>query len=104
MAKFYGKVGFASTVESAPGVYTNDIVEKYYRGDVLKNTRRYEQGSGVADDVKLNNKISILGDNFSNEHFHELVYVEWLGGLWRVTNVEITHPRLILTLGGVYNE
>ena len=103
MAKFYGKIGFNSTVESAPGVYSDDIVEKPYQGDILKNTRRYEQGAGTIDDVKLNNKISILGDNFSNEHFHEICYVEWLGTLWRVTNIEITFPRLILTIGGVYN-
>ena len=103
MAKFYGKIGFNSTVESAPGVYSDEIVEKPYQGDILKNTRRYEQGAGTIDDVKLNNKISILGDNFSNEHFHEICYVEWLGTLWRVTNIEITFPRLILTIGGVYN-
>ena len=30
-------------------------------------------------------------------------YVHWMGALWEVNSVEVLNPRLILTIGGVYN-
>lgn len=104
MAKFYGKVGYApASVETAPGVWTEPIVEVAYFGDVVRNTRKLLAGESVNDDLSVNNLISILADAYANEHFFAIRYVEWMGSLWTVTDVEVQRPRLLLRLGGVYN-
>lgn len=103
MAKFYGEVGYAETSETAPGVWTDVVTERNYFGDVLKNTRRLEAGEGLNDNLTINNMVSIVADPFAYQHFHAMRYVKWMGALWKVTNVEVQRPRLLLTIGGVYN-
>lgn len=103
MAKFYGKIGYAEASETSPGVWTDGITERNYTGDVIKNTRRWQSSENLNDDLVINNTISILADPFAYQHFHSIKYVEWMGALWKVTNIEVQRPRLILTIGGVYN-
>lgn len=103
MAKFYGPIGYAQQVETKPGVWEEQIVEKFYRGDVLRNTRRLQSTDKVNDDINVGNEISIVADPFANGNFHSMRYVGFLGARWKVTNVEVQYPRLILTLGGLYN-
>ena len=31
-------------------------------------------------------------------------YVEFMGAKWKISSVEVQYPRLILTVGGVYND
>ena len=103
MAKFYGEIGYAETTETAPGVWTDVVTERKYFGDVIKNTRRLEAGEGLNDNLTINNMVSIVADPFAYQHFHAMRYVNWMGALWKITNVEVQRPRLILTIGGVYN-
>lgn len=103
MAKFYGKVGYGLQVETAPGVYEEQITEVSYFGDVIRNTRRLRDGEKVNDDLSVGNSISILADAYADEHFFAIRYVEWAGSRWKVTEVEVQRPRLLLRLGGVYN-
>lgn len=103
MAKYYGKVGYGVSSESAPGVYTDSIVEVPYFGDVIRNTRSMREGENLNDDLTVGNSISIVADAYANEHFFAIRYIEWAGTLWKVTNVEVQSPRLLLRLGGVYN-
>lgn len=102
MAKFYGKIGFAEIHESN-GIWEESIVEKTYRGDIIRQTNKYNNAENVHDDVKLNMRVSIVADAYANENFFAIRYVGWLGSLWKVTSVEILRPRLVLVLGGVYN-
>jgi hypothetical protein len=90
-------------MESAPGVWKDVITETSYFGDVIRNTRQLHDGTKVNDDLSVNNSISIVADEYANEHFFAIRYVAWAGTLWAVTNVEVQSPRLLLTLGGVYN-
>jgi hypothetical protein len=104
MAKFSGKVGYGpSTVETAPGVWNEVIVERDYVGDILRNTRKLQSGESVNDDLSVDNSISIVADAYANEHFFAIRYVLWAGARWVVSNVEVQSPRLLLRLGGVYN-
>lgn len=103
MAKFYGKVGYGETRETAPGVFSEAIVEKTYYGDVLRNSRRLVKGEGVNDDISVGNNISIIADPYAYEHFFAIRYVEWAGARWKVDDVEVKRPRLKLTLGGVWH-
>lgn len=104
MAKFYGEIGYAETVETAPGVYdASHITKRMYYGDVIRNTRRWDRGEGANDDLNVNNTISIVADAYAYNHFFAIRYISWMGARWKVTNVEVQAPRLLLTIGGVYN-
>ena len=103
MAKFYGKIGYGVPAETAPGVWTDEIVERSYFGDVIRNTRRLTPGEQVADDLSVGNSISIVADAYANDHFFAIRYVEWAGVRWTVPTVDVESPRLILRLGEVYN-
>lgn len=103
MAKFYGKVGFLRTEESAPDVYSEVLTERLYKGDVIRNQKRYQSSESLNDDVVLSNNISIVADDYANENVFAIRYVVYKGVPWKVTNAEIQRPRIILTLGGKYN-
>lgn len=103
MAKFYGVIGFAETKETAPGVYTEQIVERSYFGDLTRNSRRLQSSEQLNDNINIANEISIVADPYANDHFHEMRYVEFQGARWKISNVEVKYPRLILTAGGVWN-
>lgn len=105
MARYSGEVGYGTTVEEPgdSGVWVATIVARPYKGDVIINNRKMEAGEGLNDDVTVNNSISILADKYAIEHFLDIKYVSWAGENWTVTNVEVRLPRLILSLGSVYN-
>lgn len=105
MARFYGEVGYGDTVEkpAGSGIYTMQMTERSYYGDVIRNTRKLESGEGLNDDISVGNSISIVADQHAFDHFFKIKYVRWAGVLWTVTTVEVKSPRLILSLGGVYN-
>lgn len=103
MAKYYGQLGYAETQETRPGIFKEVITERSYAGDVLRNARKLESGETINDNVVVNNSLSIVADPYAYQHFFAIRYVRWMGTLWKVTNVEVQSPRLILTIGGVYN-
>lgn len=103
MAKFYGEIGYATTVEAAPGVWEEAITEHSYYGDVTRNSRMLREGDQVLDDLAVGNSISIVADAYANEHFFAIRYIRWAGTLWKVDRVDVQSPRLLLRLGGVYN-
>lgn len=105
MAKFFGPIGYApEQVETRPGVWETKIVEREYFGDVVRNNRRLQSRDKVNDDVDISNQISIISDPYAIQNFHNMLYAEFMGTKWRVTDVEVQYPRLLLTLGGIYHE
>lgn len=105
MAKFYGKIGYSISVEDPPGVWTPTVITRYYRGDIIKNNQRWQNGGSdkVNDDFNISNRISVLADPFAFANFASMKYVEFMGTPWKITDAEIEYPRIILTIGGVYN-
>lgn len=104
MPKWYGKVGYGVTEETSPGVWTEEIVERQYYGDIIRNLRRLETSDQVNDNVSVSNEISIVSDPYAFENFHSIRWIEFMGSKWKVTSVEVQYPRLLLSLGGVYND
>lgn len=104
MAKFYGAIGYAETKETTPGVWEEQITEKFYYGELVRNTRRIQSSDKLNDDINVANELSILADPFANQNFHSMRYAEFMGAKWKISNVEVQYPRLILTIGGLYNE
>ena len=103
MAKFYGPIGFAETVETRAGVHEEHVVEREYYGDLNRNTRTLQTADQLNDNINIANEISIVADPYANDHFYAMRYVELNGARWKVSNVDVKPPRLVLTVGGLYN-
>ena len=105
MAKFFGEVGFAQTVEDpvGSGIWKETLTKRNYYGDVIRNVRKLISQESVNDSVNVTNTVSIISDPYANEHFFAIRYVTWQSVRWKVSDVEVQYPRLNLTLGGVYN-
>ena len=103
MAKWYGEIGFAETVETKPGVWVEQITKRNYYGDVIRNSRRLQSANQLNDNINISNQISIVADPYANNNFHSMRYAKFMGTEWKISDVEVQFPRLILTLGGVYN-
>jgi hypothetical protein len=105
MARFYDVIGYGASEETPAesGIWVDTITEVAYYGDVIRNTRALVDGEGLNNDISVGNSISIVADDFANQNFLNIKYVRWAGVYWTVTSVEVRSPRLILTLGRVYN-
>lgn len=102
MAKWCGTIGYAVVEETTPGVWEEKIVRRKYKGDLTRNTRRFQTTDQVNDNISISNELSIIADPYANVNFHYMAYAEFRGVKWKISNVEVQHPRLILTLGGEY--
>jgi len=105
MTKFYDVIGYGDSVETPAGggIFVDVITEIPYYGDVIRNTRKLQSGEKLNDDISVGNSISVVADEYAFAHFFAMRYVRWEGVLWTVTNVEVQSPRLLLSLGSVYN-
>lgn len=104
MAKFHGDIGFVMMVETKPGVWEESQTERKYFGDVLKNMARRQPADQLNDNFLISDEISIIADPFVRENLSSIRYVNYMGVNWSITNVDgSNYPRLVLTLGGVYN-
>ena len=103
MGKFYGSIGYADTIETRPGDWVEQMTERKYYGDVNRDSRRLQSANQLNDNINVSSEISIVADPYAYNHFHSMRYVEFMGAKWKVSTVEPKPPRLILTLGGLYN-
>ena len=104
MARFHGIIGYSELEETSPGIWSEKIVERTYTGDMTKNFVNADSSPRINTNVKLSNIISIYSDPYANSNLFNIRYLKYLGGKWKVESVEIAWPRLILTLGDVYND
>lgn len=104
MAKYTGQIGFSIQKETRPGVWVDDIVEHKAFGDIYRNSVQTENSGTVTDSVRLNSTIEIVANPYAFENYSRIRYATYLHTKWKVTAVEVCYPRLILTIGGVYNE
>lgn len=103
--KFSGKIGFwEESHEMAPGVWKPSIVEKSYTGDILRSRRNFTGSNDQNKTFTINNRISILADLYARENWPSIRYIYWKGIKWEVNSVEEDYPRLMLEIGGVWNE
>lgn len=102
MAKWYGQIGFAEARETDLDEWTDEIVEKPYPGDILVISRSMQTGSEINNDITISNKISFIADPYARQNFHNIRYATYMGTKWRVTNISVEYPRLVITLGGVW--
>lgn len=104
MAKWCGEIGFTYTGEVEPGVWVdNEIIERTYYGDITSNRWKRQNSGEVNDDINISNQISIVADPYARDHCSSMTYIEFMNEKWKITDVEVQYPRLILSIGGVWN-
>lgn len=103
MPKFYGKIGYSTTRETSPGVWEDKIIERDCSGDLVRNKQQFIFSDSVNDNVNVSNELSIVADPYARENFGYMKYVKFMGAKWKIQSVEVQYPRLILTIGGIYN-
>lgn len=103
MAKWFGKVGYSYLEEVEPGLWEEQITEREYYGDSYKENWKRQSSDSVNDNINISKVISIVADPFAYQHCSDITYVEYMGTKWKVTDIDPQRPRLVLTMGGVYN-
>lgn len=103
--KFAGKIGiWLEDEEVSPGVWKPKIIEKPCTGDILRYNRRWQDPNTQNEVFTVNNQISILADLELYNNYASIKYVLWKGTKWRISSITDEYPRLIIELGGEYNE
>lgn len=104
MSKYYGAIGYAERIETSPDVWVEEITERNYVGDLIRNQRRWEPGEGLNDNTNIENVISIVADPYALDSLSKIRYITFMGAKWKVRSIDVQYPRLNLTIGGVYND
>lgn len=102
MARWCGEIGYAETSETRPGVWEEVIVSRVYTGDMNNLSRAIRNSGGINDNVEIGMELSIVSDPYALSHFSNMRYVEYMGIKWKVRNVSVQYPRLVLSLGEEY--
>lgn len=105
MDKFYGFIGYVESKETPPdsGIWEDVIVERECYGDILKISSNRVPTDTLNGNVVLNSQFSILADPYAYQKFSNAKYIKYMDQKWEVKVVEPRYPRLIITVGGVYN-
>lgn len=104
MAKCSGVIGYALAGETQPGVWTEGITEKKYFGNVVRDNRRIVDNSEINGSINISNNISIVSSSFMLENMAFMRYITYMNSKWKISSVDVIPPRIIITLGGLYNE
>ena len=102
--RYHGFIGYSVDVETYPGVWEEEIVEHELYGNVIKQRINVQGEKTVNPKITISNNISIIANPYAYEHVEAIRYATYLGKKWNVTDIEIQTPRIILTLGDIYND
>lgn len=93
-------------VETSPGIWDDrgSMVERTYYGDLTRNRRDLQTSQNANDNVNVSITVSIVADAYANENYMSIRYAIFNGKKWKVSGVDVEHPRLLLTIGGLFNE
>ena len=102
--KYYGAVGFSETAKTGLDIWETRIVERMYAGDISRVSTGWKTSEHLNDELSVSMEISFIGDVHALENYSSIRYAVWRGTKWRVTDIAEAFPRIILTLGGEYND
>lgn len=102
--KWYGSIAFKEDVEEERGVFISKVTPYPYYGDILEVSWKEIQGEKINADLNISNKLSVIADQQLQSNFHKIAYVTFGGAKWTVSDVKVSFPRLVLTLGSLYRE
>lgn len=108
--KWSGKIGFYVDEEVikngiGTGIWKPQIVERSYTGNIVRDYRSQENTNDkVNEDANISNNISVILDRYLDSHICDIKYITFKGVKWKVKGFTINHPRIDISIGGVYNE
>ena len=106
MPKCSGVIGYALDEEIRPGVWTEGITDKKYFGEIVRDNRRSVENGEINGSINISNNISIVSNKFMLDNLAFMRYLTLSStstSKWKITSVDIKRPRIIITLGGLYN-
>lgn len=103
MNKFWGTIGFVKQVETSPDVWTEQVTERKYVCEKVRNGSRWQGSTQVIDDIVIDNQFSILADPYAWDELGSIRYLIRNGSKWKITSIGEAYPRLTITLGGLYH-
>ena len=103
MARFSGLVGYVPQQETTPGVWTPVENPRKMKGDIIRQSSTNASSGNLNDDVTLNHRISLIGDAYAFDNYFNIKWIKIDTMKWKVVNIEIERPRIIISLGGVWN-
>jgi hypothetical protein len=103
MARFSGKIGYVEHVETSPSVWTEQVIERQYYGDLTRHSRKWGSSEGVNDNITFSQNISIVADPYLYDNAHNMRYVIFRGIKWKIKDFEINRPRVIISMGEEYH-
>lgn len=108
--KWSGKIGFYVDEEVikngiGTGIWKPQIVERSYTGNIVRDYRSQENTNDkVNEDVTISSNISVILDRYLDSHICDIKYITFKGVKWKVKGFTPNHPRIEISIGGVYNE
>lgn len=96
-------IGFAESVETAPSVYTEEVVERKITCDVTEDAAKFNASNQSNTDVDLGLKFEIFGDANSRTDYFKIRYVVYRGVKWRVESAAPVYRHIVLRVRGIYN-
>lgn len=103
MSRYAGLVTYVTQAETRPGVWTEVVEQHFMKGDMLRKGSSFQNGDKVHSDVSLNHRVSLVADDYALGNYYDIKRLEVDGKQWVVESIEIQRPRIIVTLGGLYN-
>lgn len=103
MTKFAGLVGYVTQEEKVPGIWSMVEDPKMMKGDVIRQSSSIQNDNKVNSDIALNHRVSLFGDPYAFNNYYKLKWIDLDGRKWEIASVEIQRPRIIVTLGGLWN-
>lgn len=104
MSRFAGTVGYTVQEETTPGVWTTVEKTRKMKGDIMKQVASHQSSEYLHDDVVLSHRVSLIGDAYAFDNYFNISWVKMDTQKWKVASIEVDRPRIIVTLGGVWNE
>ena len=103
MAKFSGVIGYVEVEETSQDVHEEIPTERKIKGDILMNNKRSDHSEQLNNNLNVNNRFSFVADPYARNHFYAMRYFKYLGAYWNITEAEVQYPRIIFSIGGIYN-
>ena len=103
--RYSGYIGFDESYEKDDGIWDTDhIIEMPYYGDVVRNIKRFSENEKINDDLNISNQFSIVANQYAFDGIGRMRYITFMNQKWKITSIEVQYPRLIISVGGLYNE
>lgn len=97
-------VGYVNQKETSPGVWSPVETFTTMKGNVIRQNASNRDGDKMNDDISLDHRVSLLGDAYAFDNYYNLKWIQIEGRKWEISSVEIERPRIIVSLGGLWNE